>query len=299
MEIKDSFFHRFKQPLEEMRLEPVFCNLCGSEHYKLLGKEYVFEIRECGSCGLVYVSPQPCLEDLPKFYEDMFASDTERSYEAYDARRAVMNHLRRIVVRRGLRQPRLLEAGCGYGLFLQHVNSVASSLTGTEVSAPTAESARQRNPQAHIVTGTLEAIDFPTASFDCIVLIAVFEHLKDPKSILEKLHGWLAPGGLIILQVPYVQTFIRLKRWIPSLPISFEAPRHLFDYSPKTLPRYLEECGFQSCQVEISRPYYSDFSLHSFLIWAVKSPGLLLHWLTCGRYVFPFACGIVAHALKK
>lgn len=117
--------------------------------------------------------------------------------------------------------------------------------------------------------------------------------------MLARITRWLAPGGLVVLQVPYVQHFIRLKRWLPRLPIYFEAPRHLYDFGPKCLERYLDELGFSDIRVEVARPYNSPTRLGMAAIWAVNTPGLVLHRLTGGRYIYPFASAITVYAYKR
>lgn len=130
-------------------------------------------------------------------------------------------------------------------------------------------------------------------------MVAVLEHMKSPKDTIERIASWLKPGGLLVVQVPYIAPYIRLKRWVPTLPIFFEAPRHLFDFSPSILQRYFDVSGFGDVQVEISRPYSSPTRLGANLIWAVKAAGLLLYAATLRTYIFPFAGALVAHGLKK
>jgi len=148
------------------------------------------------------------------------------------------------------------------------------------------------------VVSDIEHAQFEAGQFDCITMIAVFEHVKDPRLNLETVTHWLKPGGLLIIQVPYVQNFIRAKKVMPWLPVYFEAPRHLFDYSPKTLPRYFKNAGLEDVKVEISRPYSSAGAAGTALIWGVKLVGFLLYGLTVGRYVYPFAGGITVHGFK-
>ena len=85
---------------------------------------------------------------------------------------------------------------------------------------------------------------------------------------------------------------------MPFVPFGFEAPRHLFDFSPRTLPRFLREAGFEDVRVEVARPYMTHSRLVTALVWAVKAPGLVLYALTGGRWVYPYAAAIVVHARK-
>jgi SAM-dependent methyltransferase len=192
----------------------------------------------------------------------------------------------------------LLDIGCGYGRFLGSLSDTNWKLTGTEISETAIAHVAETVPAAEVHQGLIEDVDFDDGSFDAITMIAVLEHVKDPKATLERVTRWLAPGGLLLVQVPYVAPFIRVKRLLPFLPIHFEAPRHLYDFSPRTLPRYFREAGLADTETDIARPYSSVGPVGELLIWAVKAPGLVLRALTGGRYVYPFASAIVVTGTK-
>jgi SAM-dependent methyltransferase len=296
--VKESFFTTLSHPLGDLKTEPVVCNLCGSPAHTLLAVENNFDIRVCAGCGLVYVSPQPCREELPRFYEEMYP-DQEEATVASRSLGYVERHLRGLVSRRLPRGGRLLEVGCGYGRFLRALEGLPLELEALEVSAEAASHAEQTVPGLRVQRCTVEEAQFPDGRFDCIVLIAVLEHLKDPRAVLRQLHRWLAPGGVVVILVPWVQNFLRVKRFFPWLPVHFEAPRHLFDFSPSTLHRYLDEEGYGDIRMEVARPYMSGSPVYTALIWGVKLPGFLFHGLTGGRWLYPFTSSFVAHAVRK
>jgi len=297
MEVKKSFFTTVNHPFEIGRVEDVVCNLCGGDRYSVIGTELDFEIRSCRDCGLVYVSPQPCADELPAFYAGMYA-DREAGTVSTRSLGHVERHLRSIVNCRCPEGGRLLDIGCGYGRFLASLDPSAWNLNGTEISETAIAHVNETVPAATIHRGLIDDVDFDDASFDAITLVAVLEHVKDPKAALARITRWLAPGGLLLVQVPYVAPFVRAKRFLPMLPIHFEAPRHLYDFSPRTLPRYFREAGISNTEIDIARPYSSVGPMGELMIWGVKAPGLLLHALTGGRYVYPFASAIVVHGFK-
>jgi len=297
MEVKKSFFTTVNHPFEIGRVEDVACNLCGSDLYGVIGTELEFEIRSCRDCGLVYVSPQPCVDELPAFYAGMYA---DRDVESVATRSLghVEKHARSIINRRRPDGGRLLDIGCGYGRFLGGMVDLPWNLNGTEISETAIAHVAESVPSATVHPGLIEDVDFEEGSFDAITMIAVLEHVKDPKATIARITRWLAPGGVLLVQVPYVAPFIRVKRFLPFLPIHFEAPRHLYDFSPRTLPRYFAEAGFDDAQTDIARPYSSVGPVGELLIWGVKAPGLVLRAITGGRYIYPFASAIVVHGIK-
>jgi len=298
MEVKKSFYTTVEHPFHIDRVEPVNCNLCGGAEYHELVVEHDFSIRECSRCKLIYVSPQPASEELTQFYEGMY---TDASSEDAQIRSLgyVETHLSGVVKASKPDGGRLLEIGCGYGRFLEALAGQSWQITGVDASERALALARLRIPGGDFRVGVIETLDFPPDSFDCIVLIAVLEHVKDPTAVIQRLTRWLAPGGLLLIQVPYIGPFIKLKRFIPRLPIHFEAPRHLFDFSPAILFEYFTRANYTQIRVEIARPYASPTRLGAYLIWAVKAVGLALYYCSGRRYVYPFASAIVVHGVKR
>ncbi len=298
MEVKRSFYTTFSHEFDVQRHEDVVCNLCGGASYKLLGRELErYEIRECAACKLVYVSPQPAAEELPKFYENMYA-DTSDAHMAARSAGAIENHLQRLIASRQPAGGKYLEIGCGAGHLLKKIAELPFEISAIELSEDAATYARKAVPKATITSTPIEVAEFPTHSQQCIAMIAVLEHVKDPAAILARLTKWLAPGGTIVILVPYIQGYIRLKRLLPFLPIHFEAPRHLFDFSPKTLPQYLRNLGYENIRTEIARPYSANGPIGLTLIWGIKLIGLGLFALSRGRYIYPYAGSIVVCADK-
>ncbi|MEK7793997.1 MAG: class I SAM-dependent methyltransferase [Candidatus Hydrogenedentota bacterium] len=298
MEINRSLYTTFSHEFEVQRHDDVSCNLCGGATYTLLGRELDrYEIRECASCRLVYVSPQPAAEELPRFYEGMYA-DTSDSSMAVRSAGAIEGHLQLLIAGRQPAGGKYLEIGCGAGHLLKKIAELPFELSAIELSEEAAGYARRAVPKAVITSTPIEEAEFPPQSQNCIAMIAVLEHVKDPAAILARLTGWLAPGGTVAILVPYIQGYMRVKRFLPWLPIHFEAPRHLFDFSPRTLSHYLSNLGYEDIRFEIGRPYSANGPIDLALIWTVKLIGLAVFALSGRRYIYPFAGSIVACANK-
>ncbi len=277
--------------------EAVDCNLCGASDYRALGDELGFEIRECRRCGLIYVSPQPTEAELARFYESFNADKAETGADRFRFA-AFERHIARAVQKLRPTGGRLLEVGCGSGRLLVELSKQPWELHGLDVSPTAVREAQHVLPQGTFMVSSIEDAPIEPGTYDCIVMVAVFEHVKDPRAILERLCSWLAPGGLLVIQVPYLGPFLRLKRFVPMLPIYLEAPQHLFDYSPAALRRYYSEAGLTGIHFAITRPFASPNAIISAMIWAIKIPGLALHWLTRGQYLYPFSAGILALGSK-
>jgi 2-polyprenyl-3-methyl-5-hydroxy-6-metoxy-1,4-benzoquinol methylase len=94
---------------------------------------------------------------------------------------------------------RLLDVGCADGVLLDRLAPRVSHAVG--VDPEVAPSAR---PGREIRRDTFPgAARFPDASFDCVTLLAVLEHVPDPHALARECHRILAPGGRAILTVPH------------------------------------------------------------------------------------------------
>ena len=107
-----------------------------------------------------------------------------------------------------LRQPpgRLLDFGCGWGFFLGAAREQGWEIHGLEPLPGHALHARAQFG-ANVITDILRADTFPPNSFDVITSFQVFEHLPDPSGNLAILQRALKPGGVIMIEVPNIDTW--------------------------------------------------------------------------------------------
>ena len=92
---------------------------------------------------------------------------------------------------------RILEAGCGRKWPLKL--SVPFTLTGLDLDG---KALAARTDLDHAVVGDLRTAEFPAHSFDVIYSAFVLEHVSGAQGVLGRFARWLAPGGMLILQVP-------------------------------------------------------------------------------------------------
>ena len=70
----------------------------------------------------------------------------------------------------------------------------------------------------------------------------VMEHVFDPTSTLNEIHRILKPEGLLLVRVPNVDTWDA--RLFGPYWGGYDAPRHTYVFSPKTLKALLHKTGF-------------------------------------------------------
>jgi len=94
---------------------------------------------------------------------------------------------------------RVLDAGCGSGealaWFAQAVGATGR-VVGVDLSLAHMAAARcQAPPQAELLAGDLMVLEMPAQSFDAIWSSNTINHFADPLAAVQRLAGWLRPGG--------------------------------------------------------------------------------------------------------
>lgn len=98
----------------------------------------------------------------------------------------------------------LLDAGCGTGGFLARLRAADPAILaeGLEYHAPAAARARAK-AGVPVTIGSVNAMPFADASFGAVVSMDVLCHAAvDPALALPEMARVLAPGGLLVLNLP-------------------------------------------------------------------------------------------------
>lgn len=93
---------------------------------------------------------------------------------------------------------RLLDVGCGAGLFLQRAAKHGATVTGLDAASGLVAIARRRIADADIRVGEMETLPFAERTFDIVTGIHSFDLAYDPLTAVEEAHRVLRPGGLIV-----------------------------------------------------------------------------------------------------
>jgi len=95
---------------------------------------------------------------------------------------------------------RILENGCGVGLYLDRLSEQSQFAVGLEFDLSRAQEAHVNAP--HIVNAAGENLPLPAASFDFILNHEVLEHVLNDRKCVEEMVRVLAPGGRMAIFVP-------------------------------------------------------------------------------------------------
>ncbi len=95
---------------------------------------------------------------------------------------------------------RILENGCGIGLYLERLAAGSQTAIGLEIDLARAREARQRVP--HVTGGAGEALPFPDECFDLILSHEVLEHVQDDRASILEMVRTLKRGGRLVVFTP-------------------------------------------------------------------------------------------------
>jgi len=259
------------------------CFVCGQAGRELYGGliDWLFSapgrwgMRGCADCGIVWLDPQPAIQEIPKLYSNYYThvgapshvsfgrlrqeiSRSVLSRLGYSADRHPVDHSDKILPRLlsrigpiaranaldvvGLHAAdvgSLLDVGCGNGYFMERMRSLGWSVTGVDPDPSAVSYAAGQG--LRVFHGTVA--DVPDeARFDVIVLSHVIEHVPDPIQLLRDCERRLRPGsGRLIITTPNVNSLGH--RWFKQYWRGLEIPRHLVLFSATALGKCVARAG--------------------------------------------------------
>jgi SAM-dependent methyltransferase len=202
-----------------------------------------FSAYRCASCGVALLHPQPSPARLAAAYSASYYGATGRKFSGPIGAmvRWAQGGRARWVRRRLTGGARVLDVGCGNGGFVRQLRELGLQAEGTEWSEQSAGRAR-RESGVPVHAGDLLDLNLTPGSYDAVVLWHVFEHLPRPAETLAKVRELLAPGGLLFMAMPNMESWqanIFGPQWF-----HWDPPRHLHNFGQASLARLLEVQGF-------------------------------------------------------
>lgn len=229
------------------------CVVCGGAAFQkwrrapdqIMGGWVRYAAVRCTRCGLRRLQPRPGPEAMAAAYnatyaraegeeetaglgqrlDEFFERQADRAMDAYGGRP----------------KGKLLDIGCGDGRFLASMQKRGWQLEGIETDSVAADLARRRSGGTVHET-PLEETELTPGTYQMVSLLHVLEHVPNPRETLTIAARLLAPGGMLLLALPNAgswESHIFGTCWYP-----LDLPRHYWGFTPPTLVRLTEECGF-------------------------------------------------------
>lgn len=150
-------------------------------------------------------------------------------------------YIRRQILRR-VPGGRLLDVGCGLGLFLQTMTG-EFEIYGMDLSPYAIGEVGKRLPQATVAVGSLtDGVPFDVV-FDVVTAINIFEHLDDPAAGLDAVRARLRPGGLLVAHLPTIGNRLQARLYAGSYAAD---PTHIYRPSGKEFSALAHDHGFMT-----------------------------------------------------
>ena len=229
----------------------------------------VFEYRTCAACRAERLTPRPSREAIGSYYPDNYASHTVRGdspverlkrlvyrtfYAPTDTLGAARPLLRLLLypVRgysvfafHAIEPKRVFEFGAATGNDLVAFKREGWAVSGCEPSARASAVALERGVVLQNVPA--EAAEIAAESVSCVLINNVLEHTHDPAAVVAKSWRALVPGGSLVIVVPNHHSW-PARLFGASWP-GYDAPRHLWGFTPPSLAALLTREGFTAPRV--------------------------------------------------
>ncbi len=256
------------------------CHVCGSQNtgdFCSARDRYgsgSWQIKYCRDCGFGWTSPPLQEDQIAAYYPTAYLGDTRKALDDYFTGRLARSRSWRgeiekvALVERYVERGRILDIGCGDGKFLWALDPQRWERTGVEASHDTIAIVRQRMRHLQLIAGNVYSDSLPVEAYDAVTFWHVFEHLPEPRRVLQRVTGLLRPGGWLFISLPNLDSLqARLFRqfWYPF----GDVPRHIYHFSRRSLDRLLLEAGMTIQGHHLFSPFVNFHSLkHSLLGWS-------------------------------
>jgi SAM-dependent methyltransferase len=318
--------------LDNANQEETSC-ICGATditNHRILARDEIsseiFQYVTCNACGTERLSPRPVVSTIGRYYPtDYYAHTTPESTRG--ARSSPLERFlyfiffapkneRPFWVRKlhwlfyllffpiryrtrlcfyPTKLRRVFEFGAARGDDLYTFRDIGWDVSGCEPSKKACEIARSRGIPLHC--STAEDVNLKNDYYSCVLINNVFEHLHNPLLILEKSHSALVDNGVLLLILPNHDS-LAAKLFGAAWP-GYDAPRHLWGFSPTSLTRALKATGFKIETIQHQAP--TTWCWHAALAGQrLPTPVSRLRQIASSRFAYlMLPVGIVFSLLKK
>lgn len=206
----------------------------------------MFQIVTCKSCGFKFTNPRPSKNEIGEYYKaESYISHTNTSKGIIDkmyhaVRKYTLKDKINLINNQNPDKGKLLDVGCGTGLFLNEAREDGWTVDGIEPDAGARKIAEEIN-KTKIKSEVLTS--FKNEEFNIITMWHVLEHVHELNDTINWLKERLTENGSLIVAVPNYESKDAEKyqaQWA-----AYDVPRHLYHFSQKSIKQLFEQKGLQ------------------------------------------------------
>jgi ubiquinone/menaquinone biosynthesis C-methylase UbiE len=219
------------------------CPVCGSTSLRVMRKlvgvrsKKSFDLFKCKDCGSLYNPSGYKEEDINLAY------DLTWHIQWIDHNMTFARNVLNVMKDMHRNGKEILDIGAGIGSLMRVAREFGLIASGVEP-----------NPYAVLYAKRVFSLDIVCAffdnnlfskNFDFITIISVFEHLTDPRTLLEKAKGCLKKEGVLFVSVPIYDPLVHYKFLMnPELDDSIfsDSDVHILHFTDEGFKKFARQC---------------------------------------------------------
>ena len=212
-------------------MEQINCSICNKENsvpYLRIPNIFFsypvdFNLVKCKDCNFVYLNPRISSNKIIKYYStDYFPHVEKNNFMKYV--QLLLFRWKRYIIELFKKKGKVIDIGSGNNSFIKYMRNHSWN----------AESFDKFN------NSTIDDINKCKDSYyDVITLWHSIEHIHNIDNFLMKIKRIIKKDGILIIACPNINSIdsdLLGDKWI-----AYDAPRHLYHFSPETLSKYLSK----------------------------------------------------------
>lgn len=165
---------------------------------------------------------------------------------------------------------RVGDFGCGYQAAFSR--TILADTAGVVLCDVALADDLKRDGRVQAIEGQLpDALAaLPSASLDVVLIVSVLEHVREPQRLLAEAHRLLAPGGVLLVNVPSWRgkKYLELSAFRLRLSPAEEMDDHKMYYDVKDLWPLLVGAGFRPSRIDC---FSHKLGLNTFAVCRAQS----------------------------
>jgi 2-polyprenyl-3-methyl-5-hydroxy-6-metoxy-1,4-benzoquinol methylase len=227
--------------------------------------------KRCEPCDLGVVDPLPTSAEIPSFYrldayythgashfakgEPVSLFDRVRTRLAWEVDQGTPLTADRVLELAGRPAEGLLvcDIGCGAGALISQLAKRGAAPVGVDPDETSVAAGRTNGLDIRLGAAEFLPSSLAPRSFDLAIMSHSLEHCLNPAAALSSVAGLLKPGGALICETPNVAC--RHFQRFTVVSEMYDAPRHLWFFTPKSLSAVIERAG-----LKIETRYFAGYT---------------------------------------
>lgn len=219
---------------------------CGSESFSFVVRVKNRKIVKCDACGLERTEKLVSARDTKKIISSVekdFLEEYLGEIESY--REYFSGKVKKIS--KYIQKGKLLDIGCGPGVFLEEMKKAAFTVLGVDMSAVVVDYCKSKSLQ--VMRKSIYDSYFKNRKYDIVSAFQVIEHTTDADKFIKKIYPLLRKNGLITLSTPDVDGFIAKiqgTKWFEYYNLE-----HNYFFTMESIKILLEKNGFEILELYV------------------------------------------------